>query len=175
MSATARARQHRFFARSGTPRGCRGAWLLLANSACSYFSLPTSTSTSGDSGDRRISLLKAALSQACIPWIASGVTPLFGPGVSPLGSGQSTAASSSWVSPSGSSCGTARPTSGPPPLVSGQPTRRGTSNSGLTSNLLTVNAEGTPLKKEEDKFAARKTHSGKVTVGKILNPPALRR
>ena len=35
---------------------------------------------SGDPGDRRISLLEAALIYAFVPWPTSGVTPLWGPG-----------------------------------------------------------------------------------------------
>ena len=41
---------------------------------------------SGDSGDqRRISPLDAAFGYACVPWPASGVTPLWGPGGEPHG------------------------------------------------------------------------------------------
>ena len=41
---------------------------------------------SGGSGDRRISPFEAAFSSAFVPWPASGVPPLWGPGSEPHGS-----------------------------------------------------------------------------------------
>ena len=38
---------------------------------------------SGDSGERRVSPLEAALSCACVPWPTSGVPPLWSPGSEP--------------------------------------------------------------------------------------------
>ena len=90
---------------------------------------------------------EARSTYACVPWPTSGVTSLWGLGGESQGN--------KWpeccgfvmllesLRTSGSSCGTARSTSTPPPLVSSLPSRRGTTSSGFTSNLLAVNAEGT--------------------------------